>query len=567
VAPKSSSLNGTRGWRAPGTRTSASLPGNGVSRRRPSKGPINRAFGEATSAINRVARRPTLSVVLVGLFSLVLSVAYSLLVRWPEPMVHDEFSYLLAADTFAHGKLSNPAHPLWIHFESMHLIQQPTYASKYPPAQGLTLAAGQLFTGHPIAGAWLGTALACAAVCWLLMAWMKPRWALLGGIVALLHPTVFAWSQTYWGGSVAMLGGALLLGAARRIASDATARDGLLMGLGLALLANSRPYEGMILSVLVLAALSFSLLRANRPARSNALKRAVPPCLAILVLSAGAMALYNFRVTGSVYRMPYMIHEAAYGLAPPFLWQDPKPTPDYNHPVIRSFYEAYALPYSVQRKSGLLKIVFFKLISVLIDRSAGEILWIVIFLGALPWLFAFRQMRPAVLGCVAFALALLPETWLQMHYTAPAMPLALLLEMQAARHLRIWRWRGKLAGRALLRLCAVLCVLAWVSCAFWLARLDHSNRWRSQISNRPRILEMLKRQLGDHLVVVRYAPDHRFDAEWVYNEADIDHSRVVWAREMDAARNRQLLDYFKTRKAWLLEPDKPEPELTPYTVD
>ena len=67
--------------------------------------------------------------------------------------------------------------------------------------------------------------------------------------------------------------------------------------------------------------------------------------------------------------------------------------------------------------------------------------------------------------------------------------------------------------------------------------------------------------------MVRYDPDHNPHYEWVYNGAEIDTARILWARELDPTQNSRLFEYFKDRRIWLVNPDDDDPQLEPYAPE
>jgi len=534
---------------------------------------------------------------LVALLAFAGSATTSLLVRMPQPRVQDEFSYLLAADTFARGRLTNPPHPMWIHFESFHIIHQPTYASKYPPAQGLALALGQMLGGHAIVGVWISSALVCAAVYWMLLAWLPSVWALLGGLLAVATFGITGyWSQSYWGGAVAALGGALLFGALRRIVRRPQARHAALLGVGLAILANSRPYEGLLVSLPAAVVLAAWGIGRNRPPARVLLGRVILPILAVLVLAAGAMAYYNLRVTGSAFRTPYQVHEATYVREPFFLWQRPRPELRYRHEIIRSFWDQHFQEYF--RARSIAEVPHRMLLKVYDLYRVPLGLFLLVTLVTLPWLWRNPWMILALVTTGVLTLGHLSYAWTIPHYAAPATGLLLALVVEGLRHLRWWRWGSRRLGNFVVVMVLVMAVLwpiAWIvrqrqwqasmeatqgprlatdrtDPAWWLLDKSRMLTERMQLRRsdwflqRARILDQLSRTDGRHLVIVRYGREHVVHEEWVYNAADIDGAKVVWAREMDPARDCELLDYFRERRAWLLEADARPATLVPYTV-
>jgi len=156
------------------------------------------------------------------------------------------------------------------------------------------------------------------------------------------------------------------------------------------------------------------------------------------------------------------------------------------------------------------------------------------------------------------------------HYAAALTCVILALVLLAMRRLRVWQWHGKPAGLFLVRAIPLICLLmVGVRAAAVPLHIPTSPRWCWYNTlpgnlNRARILAQLDATPGDHLVIVRYEPQHDTDWEWVYNNADIDHSRVVWARDMGDAQNAELINYFKSRRVWTVDADEDTPQLVAY---
>lgn len=509
-----------------------------------------------TNPLTRLLLHPLAACVLAGSLAIVVRLLLLPLIPIPIPHVHDEFSYLLGADTFASGRITNPPHPLWVHFETFHVNMQPTYHSKYQPAQALFLAFGQRVAGHPWFGVCLAMGLMFAAFCWVLEGWVAPPYALAATLLAIVTwGFTTYWINSYWGGAVPALGGALVIGAVPRLARRIDLAPVLAAITGAVLLANSRPYEGALTVLSSGAVLWWWMRREKRPLMLLLDRRVLLPVAAIGLPVLLAMGYYNFRTTGKATRLPYAVNQETYSASPQFYFLPPTPIPAYRHEVIRKLWvdwdrqlylAAHHNPLAPWKFSASFILPFYVL----------NLLGLAAFAG----LFAGKRstVLPA-LGILALPmLGVMLEKGFVPHYMAPMCGVWLIL---AAAAMEACGERGR-AGRMVVAMVLAVAIGGAVS---EIAGAAHMARQPPVgLDIRPRLIANLEHQGGRHLILVRYTPAHSPHDEWVYNDADIDGSPVVWAHDMGEKKNRELLDYFKDRQVWLLEPDIDPAALKPY---
>lgn len=492
-----------------------------------------------------VARNRIYAFCALFVFSFILYAAFSVCFKYPEPTVQDEFGFLLTADTFSHGHLTNPPHLFWKHFESEFILQQPTYNSKYPVGQAVFLAIGQILTGYPIVGVWFSGALACLACFWALRAWLlSETWAFYGGVLTVVHPLIFSWSQNYWGGFVAMLGGALCFGGVVRIIRTQRIFDAAMFAIGLAILSNSRPFEGLLFSLpLMLFLLVWSVKKfANFASPIKTLSKIYVPIFFVMLLNFTWLATYNYYVTGDALKLPYIAYNEQYDHTPIFIFQSPDSPKVDNQKSL----ENGDADIATNHINTFIK-RFVRLINFLVWFTISPLLFVVFVCG----LLVSGRNRPdtlALLLLLFFVLGVQISTWALPQYLAPAFCLIILFSTHGARYL--WQLdKYQLFSRIAIILLPIVLFIG-----IMVFGVIHAKRTVQQDVGHQRAMteSYLKSLPGKHLILVDNPSKLENTNLFVYNKANIDDSSVVWARQISQDEDRKLLDYFSTRRVWLL---------------
>ncbi len=489
----------------------------------------------------------------------------------PTPDIYDEFSHLLLSDTILHGRLANPMHPMHEFFETFFVLQEPTYSSIYPCGMALVLATGRIVSGIPWTGVLFMTGLLCASCYWMLRGWMTPVWSLFGGMLAVMEfGPLCQWTNSYWGGGLAATGGCLVFGALPRLLNYTRRREGVLLGTGLSIHMLSRQFESAFLALVIVLFFAQNLTTFRR--NSNLLK-SFPWILAPLAATVLLILVQNRAVTKSWATLPEQLSQYQYGV-PSALTIEPNPIPHRPlTPQQEMDYRAQTLMHGSQGDS--IEKFFLRLEYRV--RYYRFFFLPPLYLALFAFFFSWRDRR---MWWVALTLAIFAAgtnlfPYLLDHYLAAVTCLYVLVSIVGLQQLCRLRINNTSVGHQIALVVIALCLAeftGWYGLHLFESPISYPilryETWDGINHDNPKGRIVVARELagipGQILVFVRYSPRHVYQNEWVWNEADIDHSRIVFARDLGDEKNERLIQYYPYRRVLLLDPDGDVPKISAY---
>jgi hypothetical protein len=505
---------------------------------------------------------------------------------YPLPKIHDEFSYLLSAETFSKGRLTNPPHPVWTFFETFQVIQQPSYQSKYPPGQGVQLAVG-IWLGHPIHGVWLTLCLWAMALFWMLQGAGIPRhWSFLWSVIGIAQYGVFSYfGHSYWGGSLFGLAGTLVFGAALHARGDRFSIPTLInMGLGLLIMINTRPFEGLIFCVFPLLFFFVNIFKSENLNKSTKVL-ALSVVLIFVGVGIGLHGYYNKQVTGKWSVMPYSVYQKEYMPGyPQFVFEkagDIKKSRHREFDVLQSLYTNSNRPLTPEQYVHYLVGNIENLFA-----SFFPGIWLVAAFFSLlaAWKSTGMERRwgwgTLCTASVVIALSSSANraTWL--HYFSAWLPVAVFILADGVQQSRKMVNDDKPLSNFLIMLVLaqflLLCLLTFFSGTGYRTRTEADPLFVKNVIDQMQtdkakggdfrlpkkyieqtLMDKTKEDGIKHVVMVRYGKNHQVHDEWVYNGADMDSQDVVWARWISDEDNKPLVEYYGNRNKWILDIEGP----------
>jgi hypothetical protein len=512
------------------------------------------------AAGRRIAASPVLAILTVIAGAVVLRGALLPFLGSPVPRVQDEFSLLLQGEMFSQWRAVAPQHPLWPFFETVHVNVTPVHASIYFPGRSAPLVLGIWAAGDRWFGVWLTMIALAGAVTWMLAAWVRWPYALLGGAIVVLRFGLFSyWINSYWGGALSALGGVLVMGAVSRLLKIPRWRDGLMLALGLGILITSRPFEGALFCLPFAIALAIRLFgKLSGQDWSGAVRLSILPALGVL-LGVAALGAYNRATTGDAFTSTYEANRERYAFAPAFLTSDRLEPSGLREQSLRDFYTQEAVPHERRESVKGIGLAVATKLRNLWGFYVGPALSIAFVIGAI--MLARTRSLPVIGG--AFVLVgFMLTTWDFPHYAAPVFGVAILAIVIGLQRLAEWSWQGRPTGRVLSRglpiaMAAplILPAAAAASGKFFVPR----NHWNAvccafgEATDRSVVAARLMAAPGRDLIIVRHMPGQALRTEWVYNAPDPDRADIVWARDLGPERLPMLLARYPDRRHWVVE--------------